>query len=550
VPDPSRLSRAAPGNRPVRALYPDVRSAPQARDAGGGGQTILNLGTLLTATTRRTPDREAVVCGDRRVSFGELETRATGLAAALQGLGLKPGDRVALHMANSIAVVETMAAVLKAGGIVVPISTRLAAPEIRYMMEDAEPVAVIYSPREREMIRDVTAGTGRMHFIVSEDAKAGETSLDDLIAGAGGRAPVLAPFTPDHALLSYTSGTTGRPKGALATHRNLVIAQGWMIATELRLSAADRTLVATPMAHRTGTARMASSFCVGSTLILQEAFDPAETVRLIEAERASHIGVVPTIVRMLLPEIEVRPKACASLRTMVATGETFPAALKDRLFAALPQLGLNSFYSQTEAGPITNLRPEEQSRYPDSIGLPLAGTELRIVDAALRDVEPGEAGEILVRCGAPGEVSMMAGYYNRPDDTKAVFVDGWLRTGDVARQGADGYYYFVDRLKDMIVSGGLNIYSREVEDALLTHPAVSEAAVIGVPDPDFGEAVMAFVVPADGAPPEETALIEHCRARIASYKKPRHIRFVDALPRNSTGKVAKHLLGDEAASGE
>jgi len=451
-------------------------------------------------------------------------------------------------MANSIAVVEVMAAILKAGGIVVPISTRLAAPEIRYMMEDAAPVAIFYSPSERAIIRDVIGALDNIHCLVAGNVETSETSIDDLIANAADTPLSVAPFSPDHALLCYTSGTTGRPKGALASHRNLVIGQGWVNATEWGLSPTDRTLVATPMAHRTGMARLAGSFCMGSTLILQEAFDPAETVRLIEAEQASHIGVVPTIARMLLPEIEARPEACASLRTMLATGEVFPVDVKERLFAALPHLQLNSFYSQTEAGLVTNLRPDEQQRYPNSIGQPVLGVEVRIVDLTLKDVPPGEPGEILVRCGGPGEISMMPEYFKRPEDTKSIFVDGWCRTGDMAQLGKNGYYYFVDRLKDMIVSGGLNIYSREVEDALLTHPAIKEAAVVGVPDTEFGEAVMAYVISAEGAAPEEAALIDYCRQHIASYKKPKHIQFVDTLPRNATGKVAKHQLREAATT--
>jgi acyl-CoA synthetase (AMP-forming)/AMP-acid ligase II len=483
-----------------------------------------------------------VICGDRRVSYRELDTNANRLAAALQGLGLKAGDRVAIHMANSVDVVEIMAAVLKIGAIVVPISTRLAPPEIRYMMDDSEPAAIFYSPRERAMIRDIIGPSHGIGCMVTGQAEPGENSVEELIAGAGDRIPTLDTNNADVALLCYTSGTTGRPKGALATHRNLIIGQGWIIATEVRLSPSDRTLVATPMAHRTGLARMSSAFCVGSTLILQEAFDPAETVRLIEAEKATHIGVVPTIARMLLTDIEARPEACASLTTMLATGEVFPPSVKERLFAALPQLRLFSFYSQTEAGLVTSLRPEDQRRYPDSIGHPFAGMEVRLVDETLNDVKKGEPGEILVRCGAPGELTMMPGYYNRPDDTRAAFVDGWLRTGDMAREDENGHYYFVDRLKDMIVSGGLNIYSREVEDALLAHPAVQEAAVVGIPDAEFGEAVVAFIVPSNGATATETDLIEHCRSLIASYKKPRHVRFIDTLPRNSTGKVAKPVL--------
>ena len=504
---------------------------------------------MLTATARRTPDREAVVCGGQRLSFAELDARTTRLANSLMNMGITIGDRVALHMANSIAVVEVMAAILKAGGIVVPISTRLAAPEIRYMLEDTRPAAAVYSPEFRDAVQENAAALDDIRFIVDGAAKTGEQSLEALIESASDQAPRLGDFSPDDALLSYTSGTTGRPKGALGTHRNLVIGLGWINGTEWHLSAEDRTLVTTPMSHRTGMARIASSFCLGSTLIVQERFDPAETVKLIETERVSHIGVVPTIARMLLPAIDARPDSCASLRTMLATGEVFPTSIKEPLFAALPGLALNSFYSQTEAGVVTNLRPGEQQTHGDSIGQPIAGIEVRLVDGDLADVSLGETGEILVRCGEPGEITVMREYFNRPEDTKNTIVDGWVRTGDMAREGEDGYLYFVDRLKDMIVSGGLNIYSVEVEHALLSHPAIHEAAVIGVPDSDFGEAVMAYVVAKEGALPAEDALIEHCRQHIASYKKPRHIRFVDALPRNATGKIAKHRLREPAADG-
>lgn len=182
----------------------------------------------------------------------------------------------------------------------------------------------------------------------------------------------------------------------------------------------------------------------------------------------------------------------------------------------------------------------------DALGRPVPGVEIRIVDAALRDVPPGEPGEMLVRCGGPGEVMLTKGYWRRPEATAELFVDGWLRTGDVARIDADGYVYFVDRAKDMIVSGGLNIYSKEVELALIDHPAVADAAVVGVPDPTFGESVCAYVELAPGAAVDAAALIEHCRARIASYKKPKYIRFVDRLPRTSSGKVVKKELRDAA----
>ena len=304
------------------------------------------------------------------------------------------------------------------------------------------------------------------------------------------------------------------------------------------------------MAHRTGIARLVTCFCLGSALIVVPRFDAAEVVRLIEAERATVIGVVPTIVRLLLPEIEKRPKACRSLRTMLATGEVFPPELKSRLFAALPALGLYSFYSQTEAGLVSCLGPEDQPSHPDSIGRPVAGVEVRIVDDALVDVAAGAPGEVLVRCGAPGEATVMREYFNRPNDTRAAFTGGWLRTGDIARMDSDGYMYFIDRARDMIVSGGLNIYSAEVEAALARHPAVAEAAVIAVPDERFGEAVLAWVALKPDHNLSADELIAHCRSLIAGYKKPKHVRFVDKLPRNSVGKIAKAELRRAAETGQ
>ena len=212
-----------------------------------------------------------------------------------------------------------------------------------------------------------------------------------------------------------------------------------------------------------------------------------------------------------------------------------------------PNIGLYTFFAQTEAGFITGLRPEEQATHPDSCGRPVPAIEVRIVDEELNDVPRDTVGEIICRCGAPGMMSMPA-YWNNPAATEAAFHDGWLRTGDLGRMDADGYVYFVDRAKDMIVSGGLNIYSREVEDALEAHPAVDEAAVIPVPDPKFGESVFAYVTFRPDQSATETDLIEHCRSLIASYKKPKFVRGIDVLPRNSTGKVVKVALRERAVT--
>jgi long-chain acyl-CoA synthetase len=254
------------------------------------------------------------------------------------------------------------------------------------------------------------------------------------------------------------------------------------------------------------------------------------------------VSLVPTIVRMLLAEIAKEPQRCATLRAIVATGEAFPASAKAQLMALLPGLEIHSFYSQTEAGLVSSLRPEAQLTHPLSVGHVVPGVEVRIVDHDLSDVPPGQSGEILVRCGRPGQASVMRAYYNAAAATAAAFIEGWLRTGDVGRFDDDGYLYFVDRAKDMIISGGLNIYSKEVEIALASHPAVAEVAVIGVPDDVFAEAVMAFVELAADASVSADELVEHCRTMIASYKKPKYIRFVQSFPRSSTGKILKGEL--------
>ena len=380
-------------------------------------------------------------------------------------------------------------------------------------------------------------------MIAMDSPEGDEFDFEDLIrAGSGAELPSIPP-DDDDCVIGYTSGTTGNPKGAIATHRNLILIHGLMNAVEFRLSGADRTLVTTPMAHRTGLGHIANMFCLGSSIVIMPRFDPVEAVDLIEREEVTVISCVPTIARLFAPEVERRPEACASLRTMMATGEIFPVALRDRLMAVLPDLQIFSFFAQTETGFVTCLRPEEQEAQPQSLGRAVPGVEIRIVDENLNDLPDGEAGEALVRCGMPGEITTMREYHNRPEANRENILEGgWMKTGDVFRRDEDGYLYFVDRAKDMIVSGGLNIYSKEVELVLIDHPLVGDAAVIGVPDAEFGESVMAFVQVEEGGTVSAEALIEHCRERIASYKKPKYVRFVDALPMTGTGKVQKREL--------
>ncbi|CAN0336492.1 unnamed protein product [Phaeothamnion confervicola] len=283
-------------------------------------------------------------------------------------------------------------------------------------------------------------------------------------------------------------------------------------------------------------------FYLGCRVVMQPRFDAADAVDVLQREGVTVIGGVPTVFRMMMPELEARPEAARTVRLILATGEVFPVPLKERLFKAVPHIGLYSFLAQTEAGFIAGLRPHEQAARPGALGRPVPGVEIRLTDPTGRDMPAGEPGEILVRCGTRGVGTVMREYFRKPEATEDAFLGDWFRTGDVGYFDGEGYLYFADRAKDMIVSGGLNVYSKEVEIVLQDHAAVDEAAVFGVPDPEYGEAVTACVILRPGVDVSAEELIEHCRARIASYKKPRRVHFVTEFPKTGTGKIIKGEL--------
>jgi acyl-CoA synthetase (AMP-forming)/AMP-acid ligase II len=499
----------------------------------------MKLGNVLADNARRYPDTVAVVCDGRSLTFARLNARANRLANGFAARGVGAGDRVVVYLPNGIPLVEAFAGLLKLPVLIVPVSTRLSAEELAFIIDDCKPKAVVFGAAQRGSVAPTSGGVLR---ICVGAAAPGELDFDALVDESDEAPPPPMPPQPDDCLIAYTSGTTGKPKGAVSTHMNIIVAHAFLNGNEWGLNRSDVIFAASPLAHRTGMGRLANAFFLGCRLVLQPRFDPADAVRLLAEEKVTVIGGVPTIVRLMMPEIEKRPAAMETVRLIVATGEVFPTPLKDRLAAVAPHTGLYSFLAQTEAGFVCGLLPEEQRLKPDSMGRAVPGVEIRLVDTELNDVPVGTPGEILVRCGLPGQCTVIREYFRNPEATREAFVDGWLRMGDVAVADADGYYYFVDRAKDMIVSGGLNIYSKEVEIALLGHPSVEDAAVFGVPDDEFGEAVMACIQLRSGREAGADALIDHCRAHIASYKKPKYVRFVTDFPRTASGKVQKHEL--------
>lgn len=445
----------------------------------------MRLEQLLFSHAERNPQRLAVV-SQRSISYGELARCVKAGAAGLRKRGVKPGDRVAIRLPNGIGFVRCFYAALAAGASVVPINTRLAPPEVEHVLADAKP-AVLFDEGEE---------------FAEEDG-----------------APLEAQNNEECVVL-YTSGTTGKSKGAINTHANVIVQNVYQHAIAWGIGAQDVFLATTPLAHRAGMARLANALGLGGTLVAMPKFDAAGTLELIAQQRVSVAGLPPTVLRMMLREIEAQPAKCATLRTVIVSAESFPLPLLQDLKRLLPAVKFHAVYGMSEAA-VSSASDAEMLERPGTAGRPFPGIEVTL-----------EEEELLVR----GAFAVMKGYLG------AQPVQGWFRTGDLVRRDEHGYLYVVDRKKDMVVSGGYKVYCRELEQVLLQHPGIEDAAVLGTPDSVLGEAVAAFVQPRAGARLSADEVIEHCRARLAGYKKPRHVLFVDALPRNSLGKVVKREL--------
>ncbi|MDB5799001.1 MAG: hypothetical protein JWP36_2903 [Paucimonas sp.] len=502
----------------------------------------MKFATYLASHAACMPTKDAMVCGQRRVSFLELDQASSAVAASLQRMGVMPGDRVALYLPNCVEFAFAFFGIVKAGGIAVPVNMRLAPPEIAFMLQDAQPrVAFVSSEHSAEFERAATETAPFRRIAVNGAPGAHDYDFANMLRETGGLLHDV-PLDFDDCMISYTSGTTGNPKGAVLTQSNYVMVNGFMNGVYWGISENDRILITTPLAHRTAFARMGNMLVHGCTLVILPRFDPAELAQVVEAERITLLGLVPTVVRMLLPEISKAPQRFASLERILATGEAFPVELKASLLQLLPKLKLYSFFAMTEVGAITLLKPHEQLAHGASVGRVLPGIEMKLLDEQRQEVPVGQPGEVWVRTGEPGRYMNMREYFKRPEANRESVRNGWFATGDMATIDADGYVTLVDRKKDMILSGGYNIYSREVEAALCAHEAVAQAAVVGVPDATFGEAVAAYVVLRPGKQATPEALVAWCVERIASYKKPKYIRYLQSLPENSTGKVLKREL--------
>jgi fatty-acyl-CoA synthase len=479
---------------------------------------VLTLDRWIRDRARTTPTRVAIDFRGAETTYAELDERSERLAAGLLEAGLLPGDRVATLTGTSPEHVVVFFACAKAGLILMPLNTRLAPPELRFQLEDAEPALLLCSPEYAEAGEALLKRTAGLEDLVADS--------NYLPAG---------PHDDDGLLLVYTSGTTGKPKGALLTHANCF----WTNLSFDRVagvSAEDTVLQVLPQFHVGGwNVQPLLAWWKGATVVLEPAFDPARALALIAEKHVTTMMGVPATYLFMAREPGFAKADLWTLRRAVVGGAPMPEALLETWHERGVEIVQG--YGLTEAAPnVLCLPPEDAARKRGFAGKPYPHVDVALRDPASGKVLEGAAeGELVVK--GP---NVFAGYWRNPEATAAAFADGWLLTGDVAARDDEGYYRIVGRTKDMVISGGENVYPAEIENVLHEHAAVKEAAVVGVPDERWGEACLAFVV-LDGEATEED-LLSHCRGRLAKYKIPRGVRFVESLPRNALDKVVKSEL--------
>jgi acyl-CoA synthetase (AMP-forming)/AMP-acid ligase II len=503
---------------------------------------------LLTKTARLFPNKPAIICGDRQLTYAKFNARVNRLANALQDLGVRKGDNISILQYNYPETYESIFACFKKGLGAVPINFRLHPKEFAFIIDHSESQVVILSPEFNQSVIEIRDRIPKAKHLITLKRATGEL-LDyaALITGESDRFDDVGVDPDDLAWLFYTSGTTGTPKGAMLTHRNLLaMTMNFYADIAPGFSPDDVVLHAAPLSHGSGLYGLPNMGKGATNIILaSKSFDPELVFQTIENHRVTNMFVAPTMIKMLINHPAIDHYDHNSLRSLNYGGGSI---LVEDLKEAIDKLGpcLVQLFGQGESPMTITYLPHqdhiiegtsEQGKRLASAGIPRTDVEVKIFDQNQQELPSGQIGEIVTRSDL-----VMKGYWKNPEATAATIKNGWLHTGDVGYLDENGYLFIMDRSKDMIISGGENIYPREIEEILIRHPAVHEVTVIGVPDPDWGEAVKAVVVLVSGKKATEKELIEFCKDNIASYKKPKSVDFVEDLPKSNYGKILKREL--------
>lgn len=506
----------------------------------GGAQLNIAQGVREFAVASR--DQVAVIDGDRRLTYGGLADRSFRVAQALLNAGLKPGSRVGLHMGNRLEYFEISAGIAMAGMVLVPINPRSTAADVSYILHKAQVEAFILD----EAIAGVTDGLRESIDVVwSVGGNEAGREYEQVLAGSRAEDPQIPVNELDTFCIMFTSGTTGKPKGVQISHRSRTLTF-YSTALDWGLGPQRRSIAVAPMYHGAGFAFGFAGVATGGTVSVLRSWDPEKLLDMAERDRAQSMFLVPTHAQTMRALAKGPSEYnLEHLETLYFNAAALPRVLKEWVFDAFPKVGVHELYGSTEAGVVTDLRPVDARRKIGSVGHPWFMTEVRVVDEEGNEVPAGTPGELYSR-----SPYLMNGYLDDPEATEACTTpDGFLSAGDVVVRDEEGFIYIVDRKKDMIVSGGVNVFPREIEEAIASFPGVHEVAVVGLPDEKWGESITAVVVPSAGVEISAEALQQHIEPLVAGYKRPRRWEIAPSLPRNAGGKIIKREVVQQLAEG-
>ncbi|MEG0438144.1 MAG: long-chain-fatty-acid--CoA ligase [Solibacillus sp.] len=498
----------------------------------------MNIGSALGRNARIIPDQVAIYFQDKTYTYEQLNQIVNRLAHGLISLGIKKGDKICLLMKNSEYVPIALFAALKIGAVVVPINVRLTIGEIAYIVDHSDATLIFYDDEFEDLIEQARSSKVVHCIAIHQATVNGHLSLDVVLV-ENESDPDIVVEQQDYSHILYTSGTTGKPKGALFDHYGSIM----YILNSLGLKGENpeyRIIHFMPFYHGAGFSALYKHIFIGQTIVIQQNFNPVEVLKAIESYKIDYILAVPTMYNMILQVPNMEQYDLTSLKTVAYGGSSMPSELLRKCMKRFNTAQFVNRYGLTEGGPGgIALYPEDHKDKFGASGKARFLIEARVVDKLGNDIAPGKVGELLLR----GEM-VMKGYYKNPEATADAIRDGWLYTGDMCTIDSDRFITLVDRKKDMVISGGANVYSVEVEDVLYSFEGVLEAAVIGLPDEKWGETVTAIIVPKPGNSIDTEKLIDFCRDNLAGYKIPRKIFIADELPKNATGKTLKYKLRD------
>ncbi|WP_175492779.1 long-chain-fatty-acid--CoA ligase [Bacillus sp. OK048] len=503
------------------------------------------LGKLLSITAAKYSNKTAIIFGDTRYTYAEVEERANQLANNLIKRGLKKGDRCAVLFYNRAEWLEIYHGLAKAGIIVVPVNFRFTASEVQYVINNSKAKAIIYEASFSELVEEIKKDAPTLAYYVGLGVKDKAINYEEWLKSSSSDNPEVDVRENDPLLIGYTSGTTGFPKGAVITHRKMVT-NLLVFAKEFGgINCTDKMLLIMPMFHGNSTWFLQMIAINGGTSVVFPSigFNPEELLSIIQKEKITLTSLVPTMLTMILnlPENIKNKYDMSSLRMLLSSSAPIMLKTKEETLKFFSGADLYEFYGATEAGIVTLLRPGDQYRKACSVGQVVVGQEIRLLDEDGNKVPEGEIGELYVR----GICVLLDEYWDNPEATREAHREDWLSIGDMARMDEEGFIYLGDRKKDIIISGGENVYPSEVENVISRHPKVYEVAVIGLFDELWGERVHAVIGLKPGEVVEEQEIIDYCRDKLAGYKIPKSVDFVEQLPKNPTGKIVRRTLKEQ-----